>query len=468
MKKQILSVLLAVSVLSTNLFAVPVEQQMKGVERDLYDGVAQVESDTCVLEEEDESIDSDDADVGDVESYQEALNVAAASASAQETTSTNEENNQSKPQSGLVQDMQMHGQNNRIFDDTNADAWEAKRQELEKYIWGSYWITWKLLSEGDAEFAVALTSVGFKLPKLVALVFGLGGVVDKIEDAMKDAYHDTTEGSTDPISKEHRLNVLYVKIQRNAFNLLFITRDDYFKLIQEYPEVGYLFEDLYTFFKWRAHLREFYVGYKYNEYKYNEYMLYKIFKKALNRNSFEAWWELANIAKQEMKTALNNTQNMETAVNEKNICLSSKNARQEKENMKQYIFNANNALEAGREWNGIQRYAVLKHALPCNLYPKRGAGTVQMKAYIKDSMRHLTKEEMKQTFMDFRSAYIKGRKTEEPKWQQFYKENQLDSYKCVLPEGEVLEQNKIINPIPADFSFIDEVGNKLLEMAAEE
>jgi len=433
MKKQILSVLLAVSVLSTNLFAVSVEQQKKSMKRKLYSAVEQVESDTEYdLEADDEINDSEDADVGDV-------------AASQEVTATNEGSCQSKPQSDIVQDMQMHVQNMYAADD-----WEAKRAELDKYVRESYWITGKLISEGDKQLAIAL-----RLSK-------------RWTNRLAEWFLDL-----DTIHKTHNLNVLYVKIQRNAFNLLYITRDDYFKLIQEYPEVGYLFEDLYTFFKWRAHLRKSYIGHEHNEYQYNEYLFFKTFMKPIQRNSFETWWELAEkIAKQEMKEVLNNTQNMETAANDKNICLSSKNARQERAAMNQYIPNANNALQSARRWNAIQRFYALLHggALPCNLHPQYGIGTPQMRKEIKNQLKNKSKnqkkEEIEQIFMDFRSKYIESRMPKDLEWKKFYEDKNLGDYRCVFPGGEELEiQKGVINPIIDDTSFLDEVAEFLMSLS---
>lgn len=478
MKRKILSALLAFTFLLTSPLAARAQGQAGSRENDLQVAVRakvqnaldsnsvcktvalETSSEDCPLpaEEDEDANESDVIGVGAGDFSEGALAAADAIVAVPADPATTATTAPAEP-SVFKHDMEEHikTKNASVSEGNDERAlWEIKRYELEQWVRESYWITWKLMSRGDSAMAVELTTVGFKIPKLIALAFGLGGILDAVEDRMEEWFHQGSWGELDSIRREARLNVLYVRIQRNAFNLIYADKDAYFELIKEYPEVEYLFNDLYTFFKWRSHLHEFYKDQEKNPYQYNDYLLYKVFKKATQRNSFEGWWELANVAKKEMRAAM---------AENKNCLTSSKSAKKEATDINRYVYDASNALEAGRKWNGIQRYAVRKHALPRSLYPRLGAGTIQMRKEIRAKLEGKTIEGLQKEFTDYRLVYLKGRIKAEEEWNKFYAENDLGSRHCVSSSEEeeaiAEELEKLTDPIAEDFSLADNIADWL-------
>ncbi len=503
MKKLLTTVLLLTCFLSTNLFAMSLDEQESRIDEALKKQSASYEDDSLSEQEKEEEANEDEQDLI---ALPDTVNQNQSSSQISSLTTEDSSNI-------LTSDAYKESQRREL--------WEKQRIELDNYIAESYWVTWKLESIGDVQLAVSLNRLGFLPVHIAAQAFGVKDISDRLEDFVTKQLMQNKGKMLDPISTKHRLETLYVKIQYNAFNLLKITTDDYFNLIREYPEVKYLFDDLYVFFKWRAHLHDYYdnyvastdpaIGNAYkeylkapkvrfhtylrknfpqkvfadylqapNDYRYNEYLMYKVFRRAVRRNSFLGWSELALIAKRDMLQA------METD----SSCLSNRTAADEKASIQEYAFHAHNALEAGRFWNGKQRYAVFKLALPHHMRPTLGAGVEGIKKQIRQKMKGLSKEEIKAAFMQHRQDYLKSRQSQnsEVQWklalakdvkkqdtatsgvlteQENYDNiNKLfNSHQCIPAQGEeVTIQNKT-DPIAADFTFLDEIAARLEKLA---
>lgn len=166
----------------------------------------------------------------------------------------------------------------------------------------------------------------------------------------------------------------------------------------------FLFEDMYTFFKWRYDLRNASAAYALNENNIDvEFHL------ASTTNSFFAFWELANIAKSEMRNASNNAEND----------LSTLSVAGERDAMKLFESYARQALYFGRIWNGMQRYAVERGLLPKDLDPKRGARKCVIKRSIKESFDKLNNEEVLAVLNDVRNYYTEARNISERYWKEW-------------------------------------------------
>ncbi|MCR5504184.1 MAG: hypothetical protein K6E94_01200 [Elusimicrobiaceae bacterium] len=198
---------------------------------------------------------------------------------------------------------------------------------------------------------------------------------------------------------------------------------DFKKVTEQYPEVKFLFEDMYTFFKWRYELRD-----KNNSYKLNENNINVKFRLSASTNSFFAFWELANIAKSTMRHAADNKDNDLT-----NLTVSA-----ERDNMEIFENYARQALYFGRIWNGMQRYAVKKGAIPENLNPKRGARKKAIKRAIKSSFKDLNNEQIANVLDEVRNYYVSARKVSESYWSNWVKKQKNNKVQANL--DKMLEQ----------------------------
>lgn len=295
------------------------------------------------------------------------------------------------------------------------DSWEQKRSELFKYVQDSNWRTGKNISEADRAFWNTIQEILYGLIKDTARVAGCDRIFDLLEEEEINKYENkesiqvaiaTVETNiSDALhNDDHAINKLYIDIQRNAFNVLGLNRVDFNKISAQYPEVKYLFEDMYTFFKWRNDLRNNSAAYALNENNIDvEFHL------AATTNSFFAFWELANIAKSEMRNATENNEND----------LSTLSVTAERDSMKLFDSYARQALYFGRIWNGMQRYAVKRGLLPETLDPKRGARKNVIKKAIKDSFDKLTDAEVLSVLDDVRAYYAEARAISEKYWKEW-------------------------------------------------
>lgn len=319
-----------------------------------------------------------------------------------------------------VSDVKEYVTDNAQFTATGKlNAWEKKRAELYRYVQGSNWHTWKNISDGDRRFVETLKTICFGLIKETAAACGYDRIIDRLEQKAINEYENNQEVQnavqavlsdiSDAANNEkHTADAMYVQVQHNAFILLLMNYVDYKKLVAQYPEVDFLFDDLYTFFKWRADLRTYDPAYKLNENNINV-----AFRHAVSTNSFFGWWELTNIAKMEMRNAVESGSHR----------LNTQTISDERDGMKSFEAYAKRARYFGRLWNGMQRYAVQKKILPKVRNPKRGAGRVSIREAIKDSFAPLTNEQVLSTLTDIRHHYITERTRAEKVWQKWYQDN---------------------------------------------
>ncbi|MBR4592837.1 MAG: hypothetical protein IKO35_06485 [Elusimicrobiaceae bacterium] len=296
--------------------------------------------------------------------------------------------------------------------------WELKRSELYSYVQSSNWRTGKNISDADRSFRKTLRTIAFGLVKEAAQLCGWDRILDRLEQEAINKYENNetiqntvaavTANISDAVnSEDHTIESLYKDVQHNAFTLLSLNHVDYQKLKKAYPEVEYLFEDLYTFFKWRYELREADSSYKLNENNINVE-----FRLASSTNSFFAFWELANVAKSEMKNAVSNNSSTLTTLT----------VSDERDNMQLLASRAKQALYFGRVWNGMERYAVKRNILPKTLDPEHGARKASIKKAIKISFDPLSDEEILNILTDIRSHYASARSISEKHWGKWASE----------------------------------------------
>ena len=318
--------------------------------------------------------------------------------------------------SEVAQDLSDYINENALFSATGkSNEWEERRSELYHYVQSSDWRTKKDISDADRAFRETLNTIAFGFVKETAQLCGWDRILDRLEqeainkyennESIQNAIASVAATINDAINNEdNTTDVLYIKVQHNAFNLLTMSYVDFNKLIKKYPEVEFLFEDMYTFFKWRYELRTAEPSYKLNENNINVE-----FRLPTSTNSFFAFWELANIAKAEIKNAIANN-------NDSLITLS---VSDERDNMKFFDTYAKQALYFGQIWNGMQRYAAKKGIIPEVLNPKRAARKVSIKKAINDSFSELSDEQILSVLDEIRSHYISARSISEHYWQKW-------------------------------------------------
>ena len=297
----------------------------------------------------------------------------------------------------------------------DVSKWEKRRSELYEYVKSSNWFTGKNISEADREFRETLNTMFFGLIKEAARACGYDRILDSLEqetmnkqennEAIQIALATVENDISNAFDEEnHTINVLYNKIQHNAFVLLSISDIDYQKLIKKFPEVKFLFEDMYTFFKWRYELRNSSSAYKLNEDNINI-----SFRAAAATNSFFAFWELSNIAKFEMRIAANTSKNN----------LNTLTAEEERDNIKFFDAYAKQALYFGRVWNNMQHYAVKKEILPKSLDPKRRGKKSSIKKEVNNSFKDLSNEQISAALDNVRIYYVNAREVSESYWDKW-------------------------------------------------
>ena len=293
--------------------------------------------------------------------------------------------------------------------------WEKKRSELYDYIKSSNWRTGKDISDADREFRETLNTIFFGLIEEAARAYGYDRLLDRLEEETMNKQDNnesiqvaiaTVENNIGNIfsEEEYTTKSLYIDIQHNAFVLLGISDIDYKKLIKEFPEVKFLFDDMYTFFKWRYELRNSNAAYKLNENNINV-----SFRTAAATNSFFAFWELANIAKSEMKIAADTQkENLNTLT-----------VSEERDNIKFFDTYAKQALYFGRIWNQMQYYAVKKGILPESLDPKRKGNKFSIKKEVKNSFQDLDNDQILTVLNNVRTYYVNAREISETYWNKW-------------------------------------------------
>lgn len=325
-------------------------------------------------------------------------------------------NQQTSPSPEVVQDLSSYITEKAVSSATGEiSEWEKKRSELYNYLKSSNWLTGKNISDADREFRETLKTMFFGLIEEAAKAYGYDLLLDRLEqEAMNKQDNNeaiqvaiaTVENNIDNVFSEedYTTNSLYIAIQHNAFVLLGISDIEYQKLIKEFPEVKFLFDDMYTFFKWRYELRNSNSAYKLNEDNINV-----SFRTAAATNSFFAFWELANIAKTEMRIAADAQKDN----------LNSLTVSEERDNIKFFNAYAKQALYFGRIWNNMQHYAVKKEILPKSLDPKRRGNKHSIKKEVKNSFKDLDNDQILSVLNEVRNYYAKAREISEDYWNKW-------------------------------------------------
>lgn len=314
-------------------------------------------------------------------------------------------------------------------------SFNTKQQELAAYIRNSDWRTKKGLSKSDRAFVISLIELG-KFALMWTDIVGLDGVLDSLESAVNDkddnqyaaakaAFTETFNMLEAMDGEDLSVDKLYAKIQHNAFYLVIIDGESFKKVSAKYPEVAYLFDDLYTFFRWRYEMRARVPGYELNEDNINV-----IFRTATYINSFLGWWELANVAKTEMALAVAHQDDASSLIP------FTTRSREEERNNTRAIFQprARSARYYGRVWNNMQDYAAQKRhmanisgqeeierGIDSVVKPVRGRKPSVRRSVFK-ALEPLSDKEVYQALTDMRKHYVEVRVRSERVWQQYMQE----------------------------------------------
>lgn len=316
----------------------------------------------------------------------------------------------------VAQDVSDYITENATFAATGKlNPWEKKRAELYGYVQSSDWRTGKNISDADRAFRKTIGTIAFGLIKEAAQLCGYDRILDRIEQMAINRYENnqTIQSAAAVVAAnisdattndEHTTNALYRTVQHNAFTLLTMSSVDYQKLVATYPEVEFLFDDMYTFFRWRYELRTTDPSYKLNENNIDV-----AFRLASRTNSFFAFWELANIAKAQVRNAIADNEEQLTTLTPDD----------ERDSMKVFHVYAKQALYFGRIWNGMQRFAVKREALPKDLDPVRGAVKKSIKKDIRATFEPLEKDEILKILDTIRTNYAFARRVSEKFWNKW-------------------------------------------------
>lgn len=340
----------------------------------------------------------------------------------------------------VAQDVSDYITENATFAATGKlNPWEQKRSELYRYVQSSDWRTGKNISDADRAFRKTIGTIAFGLVKEIAQLCGYDRILDRIEQMAINRYENnqTIQSAAAAVaanisdaatSDEHTTNALYRAVQHNAFTLLSMSSVDYQKLVAAYPEVEFLFDDMYTFFRWRYELRNVEPSYKLNENNIDVE-----FRLASRTNSFFAFWELANIAKAEVRNAVADDEEQ----------LSTLSVSDERDSMKVFHAYAKQALYFGRIWNGMQRFAVKREALPKEINPVRGAVKAFIKKDIQTTFEPLENDEILNILATIRSNYTLARRISEKYWNKWVAANLTEQKRQQILEEfkNFLEQN---------------------------
>ena len=339
----------------------------------------------------------------------------------------------------------------------NLSDYERKRNILKnEYLRESRWLTGQGYTEFDAELRRVLKTIFGGLLEYVCELLGLDGLKDDVlqgrmtEEDTNDFIQEVEKSAVSALedlftANNQSTDTLYTKIQNNAFELLELDHRDFCRVVKEYPEVGFLFDDMYIFFQWRYSLRTYKPIYKNNENNIDATM-----RPSAHQSSFLAWWELASRAKESFRQTV-----QEDAEN-----LTMKEIRWED-------LRADNKdiLKYGRYWNGIQHYAVLKHALPVQLKPKESVGgKFSIGIPIIRKYRKLPPAQILEDLTKIRASYVSARIQGAEAWKQDLSdyENQFRALQALLQEH--IKKNASIDK----FDTNDQKSQEILEQQVQE
>jgi len=273
---------------------------------------------------------------------------------------------------------------------------------VEEMVRKSLWMTGKGFSAGDVQQRQRAITIAFGLLQIVLNWAGHG---EWLSDRVKENAENEVDKMVAYFQRKIAENApgfsneeLYVKIQHDAFVVLFIPPAKLEIMMQEYPEISYLLSDMLYFFKWRTLL-----GQKDDKYNSNVNDINAEFRNATHMNSFLAWWMLASIADLKIEQELTGKDDRwEDPADEKN-------------NRRIYDSNAAIAKYYGRIWNGIQGYAVARGIFDKKMMPIRGAYNKIVKNRVTRAIdkdyKDLSDEKVALSFKRIRANYIKAHET---------------------------------------------------------
>lgn len=335
-----------------------------------------------------------------------------------------EQQDNRKKRSGLQEDLEAYFTNNELLSSFgDMSAFDQRQEELAFYILNSDWYTGKGLSQGDKALIIGLVKLAQAFLGWLNL-----GMLDSAEASLMDKTNNQGD-AVDPISnilesaagENHDVDKLYIKIQNNAFHVVLLNQVDFEKVVRKYPEVGFLFDDLYTFFRWRYEMRI-----RNEKYRLNENNIYHIMHSSTRINSFFGWWELANVAKWFMANTIK-----ENNVSKGLYPFTMKTYEEEKNNLKvDYKASARDARYFGRVWNTMQHYAAKKRHMDklTDAQRQQGIGIVlspkrwfkfSVRRAVYKSLKGLSDKEVYDELVSVRKQYVVMRARSEKKWQEF-------------------------------------------------
>ena len=412
--KKIIALLLSTLMLSSGLPVYAAQASGKNPVAELYryfDNNLTVEDKAAIAQEAQEP----ELDV--VNSQEEEPKVPKKKVDPQQNLEAYFDNNEAVSASGVLPDF------------------NRRQQELAAYIKNSDWRTWKKLSKRDNAFVTSLVNMA-KFVLAWTELAGFDGLLDAIESAANDrqdgqyesvkAAFDVTYDIFESLNGErHLVDELYTEVQHNAFYLVLMEQEDFNRLSAKYPEVAFLFGDMYTYFRWRYEMRV-----RDPDYAMNEDNINTVFRTATYINSFLGWWELSNVVKSEMALAVSNPDDSTSL-----IPFTSRSREEERNNIKG-IFGARarSARYFGRVWNNMQDYAAKERNMR-DLSPEeqeaRGVVSVPrpvrgrnptVRRTVYKALEPLSDQEINQALAEVRSHYIAVRTRSEQQWQNFVKE----------------------------------------------
>ena len=307
-------------------------------------------------------------------------------------------------------------------------TFDQRQKYLACYIARSNFRTGKGLSEGDHAVVLGFIKLAqailswFNIPALDLLEGNILDKVDSKQGLAKESMAVANNILEASKSENHAVDYLYKQIQHNAFFILLLNQTDFKKVLVKYPEVGFLFEDLYTFFSWRYEMCK-----RDDKYCSNEDQIHNEMSNAIHINSFLGWWEIANEAKEEMAESVQDTE--ETGLDP----FTPYTAALESRNMVAiYRPHRNNARYFGRIWNNMQKYAGKERGMQ-NMTKEeaeaKGLGTVpvpvrgflpSVRRFVYDSLKNLTDQEVYQSLLSIRKEYVTMRARSEKVWKNKY------------------------------------------------
>ena len=450
--KKIITGMLSIALLLPSLVT-PVAAASVNTQLDHYFSRQLTSEDVNVILRDAQTPDAEETDDLDVSRQEAEKSIAKEVKRVRELDKQNQQKPDNRPDP--QRDLETYFLDNEILSSIGElSAFENRQQELAAYIRNSDWKTHQQLSQGDRALALGLLAITKFLFSWIS-----GGLLDKWEAKEKDLLDDKHGLAKEALavsndileaskSENHAVDYLYKKIQNNAFYVVILNQTDFKKVITKYPEVAFLFEDLYTFFRWRYELRARESNYRLNEDEINKKMA-----TATRVNSFLGWWELANVAKWEMATSVKDTSDQETM-----RPFSSKTFEEEQRSLKGvYDPRSRNAAYFGRVWNNMQKYAAKERKmqdLSNKEAAEKGVGTViipvrgfkpSIRKTVYKSLENLSDQEVYASLLSIRKQYVEVRVRSEKIWQEFYK-NQVEPA-ITAPVGPAWKE-KLTPPTP--------------------